>query len=172
MRLVSPDKRISELRKFGIPEKFLGSIGNIKQLEFSVEKPDSAYYYLPKVSHYRILKDLQIVPIYDCGHLFYVLAYDDNEGRIIKFELEQDQIYRDYRMNWNLLLLDIMINYFDIAIERSLTVDQFQDVGEQVGFSMSKQLYNLLNLPEDELVLKISDTEKWRMEIAVELKIL
>src|SRR5688500_10606353 len=104
MKLVSEDERASELRNLGIPEKFLAYIGNVEQLRFQVEKPDAAYYYLRKISEYKILKGLSIVPIYNCGELFYVLSYDESARRIIKFEPEHDEIYRDYGLNWNLLL--------------------------------------------------------------------
>jgi hypothetical protein len=172
MNLISLEKRTIELRKFSIPERFLENIGNIEQLKFRLKNPDSAYFYFPKIANYQILKDLNVIPIYNCGETFYVLTYNQDLKRIIKFELERDEIYKNYGLNWNLLLLDIMIDYFDSEIEDELSLKEFQSVGEKLGFMQSKELYTLRNLSIEEYNAKFSDDKNWRLEIAKKINVL
>lgn len=74
MILIPKEDRINRLLENGIPKGFLEKIGEIKELEFSVEKPEGAYYYIPTIANYEIIKGCEITPIYDCGESFYVLA--------------------------------------------------------------------------------------------------
>jgi hypothetical protein len=172
MVLISTENRDQKLLENGIPKDFLENIGKVDELKYSVEIPEGAYFYLPTISKYQILKDSEVTPVYVCGETFFVLSIKNGKNRIIKFELENDEIYRDYGLNWDLLILEIMIDYFDFAIDDEISVDKFETVGQKIGFSQSKELFNLRNLEIEEYNSKFNDDKKWRMEIAEELKIL
>ena len=172
MNLTTKENRVGRLLENGIPKNFVENIGEIEELKYSVEKTDGAYFYIPIISNYEIIIGHEITPIYDCGDSFCVLAIKDNTKRIIYFELENDEIYRDYGLNWALVLLDIMIDYFDFAIDDGMTIQEFEAVGEKIGFGKSKELFLLRNLSTEEYNANFSDDEKWRQEIAEKLKIL
>ncbi|GAA4113354.1 hypothetical protein GCM10022393_12290 [Aquimarina addita] len=171
-KLIPKEERIHELLKFGAPRLFVENIGKIPELEFRIEPVEGAYFYLPTISNYEILKGFTILPIYDEGESFYVLAYTNTIQKIIHFELENDKVYDDYKLNWNLLLMDILIQYFEDTIDDEITMHQFKKVAEQLDFCNAEQLFNLLNCPIDEYNAKNEEQEKWRIEIAKELKIL
>ena len=170
-KLIPIEERISQLRKFGANKNFVKNIGNIEELEFRVEKVDSAYFYLPTIANYTILEGLQIIPIYNEGESFYVFGYNDTVQKIFYFALENDEIYKDYGTNWNLLLLDILFQYFEDEIERNLTIETFKKVGDQLGFHESEMLYKLLDIPVDAYNEKYEELDKWKNEIAETLGI-
>lgn len=172
MRLVSPDNRIQKLLEHGIPQDFIKNIGEIEELKYNVEKPDRAYFYIPTISNFKIIKDYEITPIYNCGETFFVLSSKNETNNIIKFELENDQIYRNYGLNWDLLMLEIMIDYFDFVIDNDISIEKFESVGQKIGFKKSRILFDLRNLNIEDYNLKFADDKKWRKEIAEELKIL
>ncbi|WP_276165431.1 hypothetical protein [Zobellia alginiliquefaciens] len=171
-KLIPKEDRVKELLKFGIPEKFIKGIGNIEELEFMVEDINGAYFYLPTISDYSFLKNLNIIPIYDRGQTFYVFAYNEEIKKIIQFGLESQKIRKDYGENWNLLLLGIMIDLFDQYIEDDIGKEKFVEVGNKIGFEKSAELFDLRNLPVEEFNKKLEDNEKWELEIAEKLKIL
>jgi hypothetical protein len=171
-KLIPIEERISQLRKFGANKNFVKNIGNIEELEFSVEKVDSAYFYLPTIANYSILQGLQIIPIYNECDSFYVFGYNDTVQKIFYFELENDEIYKDYGTNWNLLLLDILFQYFEDEIERDLTIETFQKVGDKLGFQKSETLYKLLDIPVELYNVKYEELDKWKREIAETLGIM
>lgn len=171
-QIVSKENRLSELLNFGFPKEFLENIGKIPELAYRVQDTEGAYYYLPTILNYEILKSKNIVPIYGSGESFCVLISDNESRKIIWFELECDEIYRDYRDNWELLLMDIMIEYFDDTIDNEIGIEQFQSVANKIGFSKSEALFRLRNLPIDEYNSKYEEMEEWRNEIARELQIL
>ncbi len=172
MNLVSRENRDKELLKYSIPKNFLENIGEIESLKFQVEKPESLYSQLPYISNYKIIKDKTIIPIFERGESFYVLTIDELISRIIYFELENDEVYRDYGMNWELLLLDIMIDYFDFAVDDELMIDEFVEIGNMLGFSKSKELFELRNLSIEDYNKKFENDKNWRKEIAQELNVL
>ena len=172
MELVSQDKRPSKLLEQGIPLKFLESIGRVKELKFQVEPPEGAYHYFPSISNYEILKDCKVTPIFDQGESFWAVANTDDQARIIHFELEKDEVYQDFGLNWNLLLLEIMIDYYDFAIIDEITLEEFESVGNQIGFEQSRELFHLRNLSVEDYNSKFKDDKKWRAEIALELRII
>ncbi len=96
MKLIPKEERKEKLLQFGAPKPFVDNIGNIEELEFRVEKTDGAYFYLPTIANYKILKGLNIIPIYDEGESFRVFGYTDTIHKIFHFELENDEIYNDY----------------------------------------------------------------------------
>ncbi|PYF74847.1 hypothetical protein [Pedobacter nutrimenti] len=170
--LISKENRGSELLAFGFPKNFVENIGNIPELASRVGNTDGAYFYLPTISNYKILENQTIVPIYDRGESFYVLASDHESKKIIHFELENDRIYTDYQQNWKLLLMDIMIEYFDSKIDDELSIEKFLYVGDKIGFEAAEKLFELRNLPIEEYNWKLEQEKQWRIEIAKELKIL
>ena len=93
-------------------------------------------------------------------------------SKIVKFELENDEIYFDYGQNWKLLLLSIMINLFDQYLENEISKNRFIEIGNKIGFEKSSELFDLRDLPVEELNKKFEDNEKWELEIAEKLKIL
>src|SRR5690606_31636458 len=133
-KLVAKENRVTELLKFGAPKSFIENIGKANELEFIIEKVDRAYEYLPQISNYSILKNLNLIPIFCRDYSFYVFAYNEQTEKIIDFNLENDEIYNDYGNNWDLLLMDIMTQYFDDEIEKGLDVEKFKSVAEKIGF--------------------------------------
>ncbi|MFC5044671.1 hypothetical protein [Aquimarina hainanensis] len=118
------------------------------------------------------MSGLNIIPIYDEGESFRVFGYNETIQKIFHFELENDEIYTDYGTNWNLLLLDIMFQYFNDDIENGLDIVKFKTVGEKLGFDKSETLYKLLNIPVEEYNEKYNEIDSWRNELAKKLKIL
>ena len=171
-KLIPKEKRVSELIKFGAPKRFIENIGKIPELEFRIEKVDGAYFYLPDIANYDILQNFNIVPIYNEGDTFRVLAYNDKVQKIIHFELENDEIYTDYGKNWNLLLMDIMIQYFEDDFDEIIEINNFKKVGEKIDFYKAEKLFKLLDIPTEEYNVKYNEKKKWRIEIAKEIGIL
>lgn len=171
-RLISKEDRQAALLDFGFPEIFIRNVGKIPELAYRVADVEGAYFYLPGILHYSILEGCTLVPIFDCGESFYVLALKEGRGRIIHFELENDQVYSDYGHNCALLLMDIMIQYFDDHIDDDLSPEQFTKVAGQLGFIQAETLFTLRNLPIDKYNDKYEDHEAWRLEIAKSLHIL
>lgn len=102
MKILIPENlRKDELIKFGAPQALVENVGNISELKYRVENVDSAYYYLPTISNYKILKNLNIIPIFGEGDTFWVFGYNDRIQKIFYFELENDKIYRNYGTNWS-----------------------------------------------------------------------
>lgn len=170
--LIPKEKRVDELIRFGAPKLFIKNIGNVPELEFRVENTDGAYFYLPQILDYKIIRNQNIIPIFSCGESFYVFTFNKHTERIIHFELENDAIYTDYGNNWNVLLMDIMIQYFEDKIDNGIENDDFKRVGKKIGFHKSENLFKLLNIPIEEYNNKYDQKEKWRIEIAKELEIL
>lgn len=171
-QIISKENRLNELLNFGFPKEFIENIGKIPELAYRVEDVEGAYFYLPTILSYTILNGKSILPIYGSGESFWVLIDDNESQKIIKFELECDQIYTDYGDNWELLLMDIMIEYFDDHIDDEIGIEKFQSVANKIGFNKSEALFRLRNLSIDEYNEKSEDMEQWRNEIAKELKIL
>jgi hypothetical protein len=99
-------------------------------------------------------------------------GYNDSIQKIFHFELENDEIYMDYGINWTLLLFDIMFQYFVDDIEEKLSIETFKKVGDKLGFDKSESLYKLLYIPLDEHNEKYKEVDKWKKEITEKLKIL
>ena len=171
-KLIPIEERKSELKKFGANEDFVENIGKIDELKYRVENVKGAYFYFPTISNYKILNGLNIIPIYDEGESFRVFGYNDSIQKIFHFELENDEIYNDYGINWNLLLLDIMFQYFNNDIENGLDIIRFKKVGDKLGFKKSETLYKLLDIPVDEYNKKYNELDKWKIELAQKLKII
>jgi len=170
-KLISKENRKELLIKFGAPELFIENIGKIEELQFRLEEVDGAYFYFPTISNYEILQGFNVIPIYDEGERFRAFVYNDSTEKIIYFELEQDEIYVDYGRNWELLLMDIMIEYFGDSIEKEPEIGQFRKVGDKIGFNKADKLFRLLNIPVEEYNIKLEDMKSWRIEIAKELEI-
>ena len=170
-KLIPIEERESELIRFGAPKSFIKHIGKIPERQFRIEDVEGAYFYLPQISDYEILKGLNIIPIYDEGDSFRVFGYNDTTQKIFHFELENDEIYDDYGNNWNLLLLDIMIEYFDDDIDDEINIETFKKVGDQLGFDKSESLFKLLLPSKEEYNEKYSNLDLWRKELAEELNI-
>ena len=171
-KLIPIEERESELIKFGAPKSFIENIGKIQELKFHVEKVDGAYFYFPTISNYQILKGLNIIPIFDEGTTFRVFGYNESVQKIFHFELENDQIYTEYGTNWNLLLFDIMFQFFEDDKDEKLDLETFKRVGKKLGFDQSESLYELLDIPLAEYNEKYEELEKWKKEIAEKLEIL
>ncbi|MDM1067120.1 hypothetical protein HXZ88_16060 [Myroides odoratimimus] len=97
---------------------------------------------------------------------FTVLLQENDDERIVYFELECDEIYRDYGTNVELLLMDIMIEYYDDTVEDGVSLEDFIQVGNKIGFAKSEELYRLRNLSVEEYNEKYEDVDGWRIEIA------
>ncbi|MDN5477842.1 MAG: hypothetical protein L0G39_12975 [Chryseobacterium sp.] len=170
--IIPKGNRVKELLNFGIPEVFVGNIGSIPELKYRIEDVEGAYFYLPTILNYKILNGKRIVPIFDCGESFTVLITDNEGEKIIEFELENDQVYKDYGTNVDLMLMDIMIDYYDDHIDDGIDLEKYVSVGSRIGFNKSEDLFHLRNLPIDDYNSKSEDMDNWRIEIAKELKIL
>ena len=171
-KLTPQEERYARLSHFGIPEQFFNSIGNIEELEFQVQEPKGAYFYFPTMTDYQIFSEVEVTPIFDCDETFYALFEKEKVSKIVRFELENDEIYTDYGLNWNLLLLDVLWSYYDVAIEEKSSKALFCAVGKQLGFKSSEKLFQLLHIPEEELEKKMNTEGDWKIEIAKELKLI
>ncbi|MGB0868292.1 MAG: hypothetical protein ACPGSD_01730 [Flavobacteriales bacterium] len=171
-KLIPTEERKSELIRFGANEKFVENIGNIEELKYRFENVEGSYFYLPTITNYQILSELNIIPIYDEGESFRVFGYNDSIQKIFHFELENDRIYNDYGTNWNLLILDILFQYFNDDIENGLNIELFKKVGDKLGFEKAELLYELLDIPVDEYNEKYNDLDSWKIELTEQLKIL
>lgn len=171
-KLIPIEERKSQLIKLGANKDFIENIGKIDELKYRVENVDEAYFYFPTITNYEILSGLNIIPIYDEGESFRVFGYNDSIQKIFHFELENDEIYTDYGINWTLLLFDIMFQYFEDDIEEKLSIETFKKVGDKLGFDKSESLYKLLYIPLDEYNEKYKEVDKWKKEITEKLKIL
>lgn len=169
--IIPKENRVKELLNFGIPEVFVENIGNIPELKYRIEDVEGVYFYLPSILNYRILSGKRIVPIFDCGESFTVLIMDNEVEKIVRFELENDHIYTDYGTNVDLMLMDIMIDYFDDHIDDEIDLEKYISVGLRIGFKKSEGLFHLRNLSIDDYNSKSIDMDKWRLEIAKELHI-
>jgi hypothetical protein len=173
MKKLTPwEERDEKLLNYGIPKPFIDNIGKIDELEFLVEEPKGAYFYFPTMLSYTIFSNVEVTPIYDCGEIFYALFEKDNRCKIVKLELENDQIDSDYGQNWDLLLMDIMIEYYDAEAEDGIELEKFKNVGLKIGFNKAEKLFKLRDLSIEEYNLKFEENEKWRIEIANRLGIL
>ncbi|WP_158974994.1 hypothetical protein [Cellulophaga sp. L1A9] len=170
-KLISIEERESKLIEFGAPKKFIQSIGNIPEIKFRVENVDAAYFYFPKITNYKILSGLNIIPIYDEGNSFRVFGYNDSIQKIFHFELENDEIYTDYETNWELLLFDIMFQYYEDDIDEILNIETFKKVGNKLGFDKSEPLYKLLDISLNEYNQKYREIKVWKKEIIEKLEI-
>lgn len=171
-KLTPKEERQSKLLKYGIPQQFLNNIGEIDELDYSLQKPEGAYFYFPTMTEYTIFTDVEVTPIFDCGENFYALFEKDNGSEIVEFELENDEIYTHYGLNWNLLILDVMWDYFDFAIEEDDSLKLFCAVGEKLGFPYSEKLYELLDITGEEISIKMQDRKKWKNDVAKSLNII
>ena len=171
MRLIPRDLRITELSKTGIPEVFLENIGKVDELMSRIEDVEGAYFYLPQISNYKILESFNVVPIFDEGEIFCVFLYNENIKKIIRFSLENDSIYKEYGLNWNLLLFDIMFQYFEDQIDNGLSLEKFINVGNKIGFEYSEKLFRLLNIPIKDYNDKSENIDLGKQKLAEELKI-
>lgn len=165
--------RNEALLKLGIPEIFLNNIGKIQDIAFRVEDIENAKFYLPTISNYKIFNNCDVIPVFDEGTTFCVILKNENEQKIVKFYLEDDHIYRDYGMNWNLLLFDILFQYYeDKVVDEDPALRNFVKVGEQVGFQKSEELFRLIDLPINEYNEKYKNINAWKIEIAQSLNII
>jgi len=169
--LIPKERRHDELIRFGAPKEFIENIGKIQELKYNVENVDGAYYYLPTIADYNILKGLNIIPIYDEAESFTMFGYNDDEQKIFHFELENNQIYREYGTNWSLLLFDIMFQYFENNID-DINSKAFLEVGKKIGFIKAEQLFKLLNVPSDKYPENYSQIQKWKKELVKKLKVI
>ena len=172
MKLTSIEERKAKLLKFKIPELFLNNTGEIDELEFVVMEPKASYFYFPTMTHFTIFSNFEITPIFDCGDTFYTLFESNTISKIVYFSLEEDKIYKDYGLNWNLLIMDVLWSYFDLVIEEDNSLELFCSVGEKIGFPYSEKLFEQLNITSDEISAKMHDQEKWKKEVAKILQIL
>ncbi|MNK47924.1 hypothetical protein D3C87_667480 [compost metagenome] len=170
--IIAKEERIKELLNFGLSKVFLENIGNIPELKYRIENVDGAYFYLPTILNYKILHGKRIVPIFDCGESFTVLLIDSEIEQIIEFELENDQVYKDYGNSVDLMLMDIMIDYFDDHFDDEIDLEKYISIGSRIGFDKSADLFHLRNLPIHDYNSKSENIENWRIEIAKDLKIL
>lgn len=170
--IVTKENRVKELLDFGLPKVFLENIGNIPELKYRVEDVDGAYFYLPTILNYKILSGKKVIPIFDCGESFTMLISDNEIGHIINFELENDEVYEDYGTNIDLMLMDIMIDYFDDHPDDEIDLENYISVGLKIGFEKSEELFQLRNLSIEDYNSKSENTATWRTEIAKTLKIL
>jgi hypothetical protein len=165
-KLIPIEERKTKLIHFGANKNFIENIGKIEALKYRVEDVDSAYFYVPIITNYNILKDLNIIPIYTEGEAFRVFGFNDNIQKIFHFELENDEIYNDYGTNWDLLLLDILFQYYNDTIDYGLHFSTFKTVADQLGFQKSETLYKLLDIPIEEYNRKYNNLETWKKELA------
>jgi len=167
--IIEKEARRNKLIDNGVLPAFLDAIDNISEfedLEFIVKYPDSAYWYLVDIyPNYEILKGYDVTPIYDGnnGDTFYVLLTNNDETRFVHFELENDEIYKDYGNNFMLMFIDFLISYYELADRTSITT--LIGYGEKMGFPKSAQLFNALDTADSNDLRKTFELDKqWRID--------
>jgi hypothetical protein len=150
--IVQKGQRKEILVNSGVATEFLDAIDHLEQygdLQFMLKPPEGAYFYLPGIEkQYKILEGFNIVPICDGsnGDSFYVLLFNENETKYVRFELECDEIYCDYGPVFSLLLADIVIEFYEFADD--LSSEEIAEIGLKLGLKASKLLLNELDAAE------------------------
>ncbi len=167
--IIPKEARVRKLTSQGVLPEFLDALDNISKfedLEFIVNGPDSAYWYLQDIyPKYECIKDYDVTPIYCGGNndTFYVLLSRDDEIRFVYFGLEDDAIYTDFGSNFMYMLANFMIDYYEFADSVDLSV--LGDLGAKLGFKKARELMSALQKADDKGLRKSFDIDKtWREE--------
>ncbi len=148
MKLVPSEKRIEKLLEAGFDPTFLETIDHSSQIDFNLQSvitfPEGAYYYLPTISEYAIFEGYEVIPIGDVsqGDSFFTLLSNNLEQKIIYSEIEQDEIYLNFGMNFKLFSAHLLINYYelmdDIHFEQpEVALNIIAEMGEILGLDKS-----------------------------------
>lgn len=166
MQLIDPANRADWLRRYHIPEGLLRITDRPEAFRHLVEPPQTAYSYLAGMAHYKILSGKTVVPLFGNGTYLHALVTDKNSSNILCFEVENDEVYRDFGLNWQLLMFNILFDYFELHADEGLTRDQFIERGTELGFHFPSGLFELIDLPIEEYNERYEDLDNWKMEIA------
>jgi len=98
--LIPKDLRQIELLKLGAPQIFVENIGKIEELKYRVENVDGAYFYLPTLSEYKILENLNIIPLFDEGNNSCVVQSIENFKKVIRLDLEIAKFTKNNAFTW------------------------------------------------------------------------
>lgn len=167
--IIPQEVRVSKLISQGVPVEFLEALDDtskFEDLEFIVNGPDSAYWYLQDIyPKYECIQDYDVTPIY-CGSnndTFYVLLSRDDEIRFVYFGLEDDAIYTDFGSNFMFMLANFMIEYYEFADSVGLSV--LGEIGVKLGLKKAPGLMSALQEADDKGLRKSFELDKaWREE--------
>lgn len=165
--IIPLEQRAEVLLRAGVPPAFLAAMDKLEslaKLRFCISRPDGAYHYVPQIADgYKSLKGWDITPVCDGsnGDVFYVHMARGGESRFAHFELEVDEIYDDYGTNFQRMLADLLIDYYEFDDEAELA--GLIAVGDQLGFVNSAGLFKALD-EADSLSLRSSfeSDARWR----------
>ena len=167
--ITQKEDRYDKLISYGVPKEFLDGINSSKQdeeLEYLLVAPDGSYFYLKDIcNQYSILKGYEITPIYEGanGDTFWVLLSNEEEYKFVHFELEQDEIYDDYGKNFNHLLADFIIKFYDSAVD--LELEEIIKRSAKLGFvNANKFLHALQEADKNGLRKTFETDDQWRAE--------
>ncbi|MBW1294845.1 hypothetical protein [Aquimarina litoralis] len=175
MKVFQKEERKEKLIELGIPEKFIINL-ETKDRIWGFEEPYNSYDILADVHQdYKILKRYNIVPIYEIGAGdagYYIYAFNDEEKRIIWFDLEMDEENKDYGENFQLLLFEKMIDYYeDQEIEDDFNINSFCTYGDLICFNYSTEVYEKMKKIDPSIRKSYAEFEKWKKKLTLELEI-
>lgn len=145
--LTPADQRIALLLSKGVPQAFLDALASLDEhgpLRFAIRPPQGAYFYLPKIAHYRCIAGYTVTPIHDGanGDVFHVHLGRGGESRFVRFALERDEIHADYGGDFQRMLADLMIDLYESADE--VPIEELARIGSRIGFVAPLRLLRAL----------------------------
>lgn len=146
---------------------FLESLKNIQpedRLRYIIKEPDDFYYYINTIyQNYKCIKGYNIVPVFESsnGDEFYVYLFNDKEQKFAHFELENDELYSDYGTSFDLMLANLLIDFYEFA--DNLSISELIKKGEMIGASFSNQLFTELEKADKQSLRRSFELDrKWR----------
>ena len=140
-------RRRQVLEANGVPLGFLDAAdspedyGDLRWLAGSFGE---AYFYIPQILHYEILRDATITPIWtdDGGETYLALHAREGETRFVRFGLESmDEFYRDYGTHVELMIAELLVRLYESSEE---SIDELSAIGVRIGFPNAQQLFQAL----------------------------
>lgn len=166
--MITPrEYRAEVLLRAGVPRAFLDAmdhLDSVAKLRYCIARPDGAYHYLPQIAPaYKALMGWDITPVCDGanGDVFFVHMAYGNLTRFAHFELEVDEIYDDYGPNFQRMLADLLIDYYEFDDEAE--IDELVAVGQKLGFVNSVGLFSALEQASENDARRTFELDKkWR----------
>ncbi|MFL0184205.1 hypothetical protein, partial [Tenacibaculum maritimum] len=165
MRILQHNERKQKLIELGIPKELATNLEDIES-HWMILNPDESYDILKSIhKSNEVLKNYNLVPIYermdDVYQFVIIYAFNSEEKRIIHYEFNGHAEDRGYNNNFQLLLLEELIEYYFfvkdfIEEERDEELSKhellkeekndFLCLAELLGFVNSNKMLNLLQV--------------------------
>ena len=146
--IVEAKKRREKLLSAGVPPSFLDAMEDpsaFEELAYLARYPEGFYLEMPRViGGYSILRGYAVTPVYEDGNgdIYSVLLSSDEETRFVRFPRERDEIYKDFGADFQYMLADLLIEYYEFATD--LSVEVLSAHGERIGCPRASRLFKAL----------------------------